>query len=68
MTTTNTCWRPLTSCLAILAFAVKFLNFDKPMYNFKEHFKVIIAYSARGTLNYAAVLPRIELKRFSGKC
>lgn len=38
------------------------------MYNFKEHFKVIIAYSARGTLNYAGVLPRIALKRFSGKC
>lgn len=37
------------------------------MYNFKEHFKVIIAYSARGTLNYAGVLPRIALKRFSGE-
>lgn len=29
----------------MLALAVKFLNFDKPMYNFKEHFKVIIAYT-----------------------
>lgn len=38
------------------------------MYNFKEHFKVIIAYSARGTLKYAGVLPRLALKRFSGKC